>query len=325
MHRLVVAYKVKDAIRDMLASLLDSKADLALIADMEPQARKQALSSADTILTWNLPRELIDVEFNLLGNVRLIQLLSAGADHLPYALLPPHITIASNVGAYAGPMAEHVMAMTLALAKNLVREHGNLSRGEFNQARLNRMARGMICGIIGFGGIGKAVASLIRSFGVKILAVNTTGRTDEPVDFIGTLDDLQQVLSMSDVVVLSLPLLKTTRNLIGKRELSWMKQDAILINVARGGIVEEAALFEHLKQHPDFKAGIDAWWTEPFGSGTFRTGYPFFSLPNVVGSPHNSAIVAGMIDESTRRAMENIMRFWRGEPVRGLVRREDYL
>jgi glycerate dehydrogenase len=323
-HRVAVTHKAGEENRALLRELFDASTGLSFIADMQPQERKHVLAAADVLLTWNLPKELLEGEAGLLENVRMIQLLSAGADHVPYAELPLHITIASNVGAYAGPMAEHVMAMTLALAKNLIREHQNLSNGAFNQSRPNRMLRGMVCGILGFGGIGKATATLMRSFGMRIIAMNTTGRTEEPVEFIGTLRDLQYVLSSSDVVVVSLPLTKVTRGLIGKRELAWMKNDAIFINVARGAIINEVALYERLKEHPGFKAGIDAWWIEPFTHGVFTTNYPFFALPNVMGSPHNSAIVSGMNEEGTRRAVENIRRFWNKEPVRGVVRREDY-
>jgi glycerate dehydrogenase len=324
MHHLAVTYRVGEANRVLLRELCSTSARLSFLADMHPQQRKQVLAEADALLAWNLPKELNEDELGLLKNVRLVQLLSAGADHVPYAALPPHITIASNVGAYAGPMAEHVMAMTLALAKNLIREHHNLAKGAFNQSRPNRMLRGAVCGILGYGGIGKATAALMRSFGMRIVAVNTTGKTDEPVDFIGTLKDVQYVLSSSDVVVVSLPLTKRTRGLIGKRELEWMKSDAILINVARGAIIDETALYAHLTQHPDFKAGIDAWWIEPFTHGAFTLQYPFFTLSNVVGSPHNSAIVFSVNEEGTRRAVENIHRAWKGESVRGVVRREEY-
>jgi glycerate dehydrogenase len=324
MHRVAVTHKAGEANRALLKELFGESVELSFLADMQPQERKQALAKADALLSWNLPKELLQGEAGLLENVRLIQLLSAGADHVPYAELPLHITIASNVGAYAVPMAEHVAAMTLALAKNLVREHRNLANGAFNQSRPNRLLRGAVCGILGFGGIGKATAALMRSFGMRINAVNTTGRTGEPVEFIGTLKDLQHILSSSDVVVVSLPLTKGTRGLIGKRELEWMKNDAILVNVARGAVIDEAALYEHLKEHPDFKAGIDAWWTEPFTHGAFTTNYPFFDLPNVLGSPHNSAIVRGINEEGARRAVDNLRRFWNKEPVRGVVRREDY-
>jgi phosphoglycerate dehydrogenase-like enzyme len=126
-------------------------------------------------------------------------------------------------------------------------------------------------------------------------------------------------------VVISLPLTKATRGLIGSRELDRMKPDAILINAARGDIIDEHALYVHLSSHPGFSAGIDAWWIEPFTAGEFRTNYPFLALPNVLGSPHNSTMVPGMNKEGLRRAVENVNRFLTGGPVRGVVRREEYI
>ncbi len=321
----VVTYTIGEAKRALLKEILGGDARVSFLIDMPTGLRQQTLVDAGVLLSWNLPKELGAGEFGLLKKLRMIQLLSAGADHVPYADLPDNIVIASNIGAYAEPMAEHVLAMTLALAKRLFREHQNLAQGEFNQSKLNRMLRGSVCGILGFGGIGKATARLMRAFGARIYAVNTSGKTSEPVEFIGTLENLQHVLSSSDVVVISLPLTKTTRGLIGKRELEWMKRDAILINVARGDIIDEGALYNHLATYPGFMAGIDAWWIEPFGHGEFRTNYPFFALPNVMGSPHNSAMVQGIADEGTRRAAENVKRFLEGEPTAGIVRREDYV
>jgi glycerate dehydrogenase len=321
----VITYTIGEAKRSLLKGIFGGDARLSFLADMPTGLRQQTLVDADVLLSWNLPKELGAGEFGLLKKLRMVQLLSAGADHVPYADLPGNIVIASNIGAYAEPMAEHVLAMTLALAKRLFREHQKLSQGEFNQSRLNRMLRGSVCGILGFGGIGKATARLMRAFGVRINALNTSGRTDEDVEFIGTRKDLQHVLSSSDIVVISLPLTKATHGLIGKRELEWMKRNAILINVARGGIIDEGALYNHLTSHPEFMAGIDAWWIEPFGHGEFRTIYPFLTLPNVLGSPHNSAMVPGATDKGTRRAAENVKRFLKGEPIIGIARRENYV
>jgi phosphoglycerate dehydrogenase-like enzyme len=322
---LVVTYTIGESKRALLKEIFSKEARLSFLADMPSGLREQTLVGANVLLSWNLPKELGPSELGLLTNVRMIQLLSAGADHVPFTWLPPGIVIASNVGAYADPMAEHVLAMTLALAKNLFREHQNLARGKFNQSKLNRRLRGCACGILGFGGIGRATARLMRTLGARIYAVNTSGKTEEPVEFIGTLNDLQQVLSSSDVVVISLPLTKATRGLIGKRELEWMKPNTILINVARGDIIDEGALYAHLSIHPEFLAGIDAWWIEPFRSGEFRTNYPFLTLPNVLGSPHNSAMIPGITDEGTLRAAENVKHFLKGETPVGVVRREDYV
>lgn len=322
---IVITYKVNEARRAILSGILGDEVSLFFLADLPSGLREQKLVEANVLLSWNLPKELGPSEFALLKKVELIQLISAGADHVPFDELPQDIVIAGNVGAYAEPMAEHVLAMTLALAKNLVREHQKLAQGEFNQFAVNRLLRGSTCGILGFGGIGRAVARLMRGLGLRIYAVNTSGRTGEPVDFIGTLKDLQQVLSSSDVVVISLPLTKTTRGLIGKQELAWMKRDALLINVARGDLVDQDALYAHLTSYPDFRAGIDAWWIEPFRFGEFRTKHPFLTLPNVVGSPHNSAMVPGTSDEAAQRAAENIKRFLEKEPFVGVIRREDYV
>ena len=324
-HHIVVTHAAGEARRTQLKELFGREVRLSFLADMPSGLREQTLIEATILLSWNLPKELGPSEFSQLQNVRLIQLLSAGADQVPYPEVSRDIMIASNAGVYAEPMAEHVLAMTLAMAKNLFKEHQNMARGEFNQSRLNRALRGSVCGILGFGGIGRAVSRLMRSFGVRIQAVNTSGKTDELVEFVGTLKDLKQVLSASDIVVISLPLKKATRGLIGKSELEWMKPDANLINVARGDIIDERALYEHLVKCPGFMAGIDVWWIEPFTQGEFRVNYPFFTLPNFLGSPHNSAMVTGMSEEGARRAAENINRFLKGDPITGIIKREDYL
>ena len=98
-----------------------------------------------------------------------------------------------------------------------------------------------------------------------------------------------------------------------------MKENAILINVARGEIVDEAALYAHLVAHPHFFAGIDAWWVEPVRHGRFAMGHPFLDLPNVIGSPHNSAGGGAWRDEYLRRAVQNCRRAILGETPWNLI------
>jgi phosphoglycerate dehydrogenase-like enzyme len=294
------------------------------LADLDPASRPGAVGSAAALLAFDLSRELSGRELEALDGAGLLQLLSAGADRVPFDRLPPGMTVASNVGAYAEPMAEHVLAMALALAKRLPQKHAELARGKFQQFPPTRSLRGAVCGILGFGGIGQATARLMRPFGARIYAVNTTGRTRELAEWVGTLSRLDEVLRAADVLVVALPLTRKTRGLIGRRELELMKADAILVNVARGAIIDEGALYEHLRSHPDFMVGIDAWWMEPLTSGEFRVDHPFFDLPNFLGSPHNSAIVPGILVVAARRAAHNVARFLRGEPVRGIVNPEDY-
>jgi phosphoglycerate dehydrogenase-like enzyme len=181
------------------------------------------------------------------------------------------------------------------------------------------MLSGLTAGIIGFGGIGQATARLLRALGLRIHAINRSGTTAEPVDHIATTAGLDALLAASDVVVISIPLTRATDGLIGARELALMKPDAILINLARGEIVNEAALFAHLQAIPSFTACIDAWWIEPVRHGRFAMDHPFITLPNVIGSPHNSASVPQNGPAGLRLAAENCLRALRGEPVRNLV------
>ena len=220
-------------------------------------------------------------------------------------------------------MAEHTLAMILALAKFLVPRHNEMQHGKFNQITPTDYLSNSVCGIVGFGGIGKATAKLLRVFGCKIIALNTSGKTEEEVDFIGTLNDKDYLLKNSDVVIVSIPLNEKTKDLISKRELDLMKKDAILINVARGAILNEKDLFNHLKENPNFRVGIDAWWTEPFKDGEFILEYPFFDLPNFLGSPHNSAVAKGALFDGFTYALDNIERFLNGEQINGEIKRSD--
>ena len=323
---ILVSFQTSPAQKELIESNLSKFGTISYLSELgSGEARSAAIRSADVVLAWNPPKEFSKDEYAMMQNARFMQLLSAGADHIPFALLPKDLTVAGNVGAYAKPMAEHAMAMALALAKNLRRGHERLAQGNFDQFSMNKSLDGAVCAILGFGGIGKATARLMKAFGAKIYAINTSGKTDEKVDFIGTLKDLEFVLKNADFVVISLPLSKATTGLIGARELGWMKPDAILVNVARGDIIDEGAFYAFLKDHPDFKAGLDAWWVEPFRYNKFEIHYPFFDLPNVLGSPHNSGMVPEALDNAVHDAIQNLTNFLTGEPVHGIMRPQDYV
>jgi glycerate dehydrogenase len=323
--RVLVTFSPPAEIRGGLVETLEPAAEMTCLLELGDGDRAAAIESADAVLAWLIARELRREEFMLLGSVGLVQLLSAGVDGVPFDLIPAGVPVASNAGAYADPMAEHVVAMALALAKRLPQNHAKMIQGVFDQRTPTLAIRGMVVGILGFGGIGQATARLFRGLGTRVHAINRSGQTSEPVDWIGTMDDLDQLLSEADVLVISLPLTRATDGLIGRHELSLMKPEAILVNVARAAIVVEDALYEHLRHNPSFCAGIDAWWQEPHRSGTFATRHPFLELPNVLGSPHNSGLTAGTLQSAARQAAANLARALRGEPVKHLVDRADYV
>jgi glycerate dehydrogenase len=318
-----VTFNLRPPERAVIADALGNVARPVFLSDLDDAGRAAALRSATVILARDTGKDLHRDEPAHIQSARLIQFITAGIDFVPLSALPAHIPIASNGGAYAEAMAEHGLAMTLAAAKRLLIEHAALTKGEFNQFTRNRTLSGKVCGILGFGGIGEATAKLMRAMDMRIHAINRRGRSDEPTDWIGPVSDLDSLLAASDVLIVSTPLTPATRDLIGARELGLMKPDAILVNLARGEIIQEGPLFAHLQTHPNFFACIDAWWIEPVRHGTFRMDHPFLSLPNVVGSPHNSASVPGMTEVALRRAVTNIRRVLAGEAPRYVLTPEE--
>ena len=323
---ILVTCDMDDRLRMSVRAVLEPACTVSFLADCADEERCGAIQGSDVLLCFFFNKEIRPEEYPLLEKTRLLQTISTGVDFLPFGDIPSGLPIACNAGGWASQIAEHTVAMILALSRKLLPLHEELKRGRFHKEEpVLRTLRGKTAGIIGYGGIGKKVANLLRSFGMKIAAINSSGRTQDDVIFCGTLDDLATMLPKSDVVVLSLPLMRRTRNVIGKRELEAMKRDAIFVNVARARLVDEEALYEHCRANVGFLAGIDVWWKEPtWGGGDFTLRFPFLDLPNVLGSPHNSNSAEEGFSEASVAAAENVACFLRGGPYSGRVDRDDY-
>lgn len=314
----VVLCTLDPELRPLLEAKLGDLAQLRFLHELDASERHAGLAAADVLFCLR-PRLEIGPEWPTDPAWRFVQFMSAGVDHIDLSKFPTTAQLACNAGGFSEPMAEHILAMALALSKKLFYNHRRMQQGVFDQLSDTGTLRGKVAAILGFGGIGKATADLLRFLGMRIHAVNRTGSSDHPAEFVGTLDQLETVLRVADVVVICLPLLPGTVGLIGARELSWLKPDAMLINVARGEIIDQKALYEFLVANPQASAGIDAWWVEPFRHGEFRMDYPFLDLPNVLGSPHNSPRAPGGGKVSAERACDNIARYLRGERPYGLL------
>lgn len=311
------------AVREAVEARLGGLGRIVFLAELPEAQRREALKAAEYLLTLNPQREF-GPWWPQHPRWRFVQFTTAGVDHVDFGRIPEATIVASNVGGFAEPMAEYVLATALALSKKLLHYHRLLQQGVFAQFGETGTLRGKTVTILGFGGIGRACADLLRIFDVRLFAINRSGKTDVPVWRCGTLANLEEALRLADVVVVCLPLNRETRGLLGARELGWLKDDAIFINVARGEIVDEKALYDFLRDHPKAQAAIDAWWVEPFRHGEFRMNYPFLDLPNVLGSPHNSARIPGWERVALERACDNLARALKGEPIHGLVDRSDY-
>ena len=287
---LVVAFELSEKRKAIVTDALAGASAVVYLTELDEAARAEALRNTGALLTFNTSKELRSGEAELLDGARLIQFMIAGVDFIPLGELPKGVPVATNGGGFAESMAEHALAITRT-----------------------RMLAGGVCGIFGFGGIGAATARLMHCIGMRVHAINRHGGTDERVDWIGTPERLNELLEAVDVLLIIAPLTRATYGLIGAAELRRMKDDAILVNGARGEIVQERPLYDHLVNHARFTACIDAWWIEPVRHGEFRVDQPFLDLPNVVASPHSSAQGGGAYDISLRRAVENCRRALTGE------------
>ena len=320
---LLVTCHLGPAQKAALAETISDRATLVFLDELDATSRRGALSSATVLLAHNTAKELRRDEFELIGGARLVQFLAAGIDFIPLDQLPAQVPVASNAGAHAQSMAEHALAMGLAAAKRLPIEHTRLKQGEFNQFELTRMIAGSTCGIFGLGGTGLALARLLRCMGARVHGINRRGEAPDQIDWVGKPDDLHAMLAVSDILFVTAPLTRQTMGVIGRRELGLMKDDGILVNVARGELIDEEALYHHLRDNRNFVACIDAWWIEPVRHGRFEMKFPFLDLPNVIGSPHNSAAAGNGRINGIRRAAENCLRALAAERPLHLIAPEE--
>src|SRR5215467_4260769 len=199
---LVVTYPLTWRSRAIVEEELAGTAEAIYLVDLAQADRAHTLASACAVLSHDTSKELRPDEIPLIRNARLLQFTAAGVDWVPTRDLPWELPVAANKGGGAEPMSEHIVGLALAAAKRLFIEHANLKSGEFNQRSANRMLRGGVCGILGFGNVGIATARLMRAFGMKIHAINRRGASDEPTDWSATTD-LDEMLRVADVLVIS--------------------------------------------------------------------------------------------------------------------------
>lgn len=194
-------------------------------------------------------------------------------------------------------VAEHAWALLLAVAKRVVECDQLLRRGDWTpryEGRRSVFLRGKTAGIVGYGAIGQAIAGIARGFGMPVLAVRRQRREDDP-GFVMDMTGLDELLARSEAVFVCLPLTPETRGLIGEDAFRQMRPSAILVNVGRGPVVGEVALYHALRQGHIRGAGIDTWYVYPRTpeerSHTAPSRYPFGELDNVVLSPHRAPAV----------------------------------
>jgi phosphoglycerate dehydrogenase-like enzyme len=259
--------------------------------------------------------------------VRLVQFVATGVDLFDMAALPKGVIVCNAFG-HETAIAEYVLMTTLALHHRLFEISGEFrDRASWRTSWVeggepHGELRGSTLGIVGYGRVGREVARRAAPFGCRILAANRSAREPEAgVERVYPLDELDQMLPDCDTVALCTALGPETTGLIDASRLALMKPTAFLINIARGQVAEEDALYAALRDRRIAGAALDVWWDYPNAADPNRRGsrHPFHELPNVIVTPHNSGWTAGMVGRRWNEIAENLGRFVRGEKLINIV------
>jgi phosphoglycerate dehydrogenase-like enzyme len=249
------------------------------------------------------------------NNLKLIQLTSSGLDRVPLSKINEQGILLSNaLGVYSIPMAEWVILKILEIYKTTRFFEENQRRSEWSKKRDLFELYGKNVGIIGTGSVGSEIAKRLKPFGCNILGLNTSGTKREFFDECMKDNKLHKFLAQSDVVVLTLPLTDKSRDLINSDTLSLMKEDAILINVSRGGIVNEKDLIVHLENNKLRGVALDVFTEEPLPIYS-----PLWKSPKVLVTPHNSFVSDNISSRMFNLIYNNLWRFKENKVLENIV------
>lgn len=232
-------------------------------------------------------------------SLRFIQLTSAGTDRVPLEYITERgITLRTARGVYSVPMAESAIAGILSLYRHMGVFHDNQRcRAWAKDRELLELAGRNVC-IVGMGSVGQEVGKRLKAFETTVIGVDAVSGTLPGCDYVYSIQDLDQALSGSDVVVLTLPLTEATAGMFDAGRLSRLKPGALLVNIARGGIVDERAVIQALESGHLGGAVLDVFETEPLPEAS-----PLWAMDNVIITPHNSFVS----DRTGRRLHELVI------------------
>jgi len=284
--------------------------EFAAAADLEAQLRE--LPDADAIISWPHREALARAK-----NLRWVHSTSAGIERIrsvPELMEMEQVTLTNARGAHAATIADHCFAFMLAFTRDiptLIADKQNKIWDRPARSKGVRELSGSVLGILGLGRIGSEIARRGVGFGMEIKAVDVNLAAECPgVSEVWPLERLDDLLRVTDYLAIAIPITEETRGRIGAHELSVMKPDSYLFIMSRGGIVDQDALADALKNGRLAGAGIDATDPEPLPAE-----HPLWTLPNVLISPHSSGASRQTNERGRAILKENIRRFVAGEPM----------
>lgn len=291
--------------------------DVEVIDARDAASRRDSFPLADVLVATRLTGE----EFARARRVRWLHTTAVGVGAILSAeVVASPVVVSNSRGIHGEAIAEHAIALALALRRRL---HVALARQaerrwaqeEISRHRVPTLSESRLL-VLGLGGIGARVAELGAGLGMHVEGIRR--RLDLPaprgISRVRPLADLHQALAEADIVILALPRTAETKAVIGAGELRVMRRDAVLVNVARGRLIDDRALADALASGEIAGAGLDAFEREPLPAD-----HPFWTAPNLIVSPHTAAFAGDYWRPAVDLFLENVGRFRRGEPLLNVV------
>ena len=273
----------------------------------DPQVQVERSRDADVIMLANMP--LSPAVLEEAKSLKFIDVAFTGVDHIPMAEAKKRGIAVSNASGYATQaVAELCISFMISLLRNVPQTGERCRNAGTKDGLVGSLLWGKTVGIVGAGAIGEKVASLCKAFGCTVLAYNRSTVSDPAIDEQVSLEEL---LQRADIVSLHCPLTADTKGMIGKAQLSLMKKNAILINTARGGVLDSAALADSLERGKIAGAACDVFETEP----PLPTDHPLLHCPNTIVTPHIAFASVESMEQRADIVFHNLYSWLDGKQV----------
>lgn len=279
---------------------------------------KRAAHDAEIIFNWSGSLALFREVFLMCRQLRWVHSRSVGLERTLFPeLISSDVALTNGSGVFSTSLGEFALAAILYFAKDFRRMIRNQMAGLW-QAFEVMPVTGQTVGIVGYGDIGRAIAARVRAVGMNVLAVkrhlSVESKADLLVDQMYRSERRREMFPRCDYIVVAAPLNAETRGLIGEADFLAMKKTAVVINVGRGPVIEEAAMMKALSEHRIKGAALDVFDQEPLPSG-----HPFYKMENVLLCPHCADHTPDWLDNAMRFFLSQFERFHRGEPLLNVV------
>lgn len=303
---------------DPYVPMLDALRDRAkVVIASDPQQFAADAPAARVMFNWTGKRATLEQTFRMAPQLEWVHSRNAGLDSILFAdLVNSPIPLTNGRGVFSQSLGEFVILGMLFFAKDVRRLLRSQAAGQWDPFIVSEL-RGQTVGIVGYGDIGRAAAQRARAMGMRVLAVRrqpAKSQDDPLIDQVYGLDGLSEMLPQCDYVVCAAPLTPATRHLLGPTQFQQMKPGAIVLNVGRGPVIDEAALVEALQSGHLGGAALDVFEVEPLAADS-----PLFQMPNVLLSPHSADNTKTWLVDAMQFFIANFERFHGGQPLWNVV------